>query len=246
MLVIALCKGRFLEPSLATLARADIRFTEDVASSRKLIFDSEDKRFRAVLVKPADVPTYVEYGAADVGIAGRDVIMESSADLLQPLDLNFGHCKIAVAAPAGKFGRGDDIGSGITADDTDVADGADQQPSIRAIGDIRVIRGNSTVRVATKYPRITMDFYNARGIPVEIIPLSGSIELAPLIGLADRIVDLVETGRTLKENGLEIIEIIANSSARLLINRAGYQTKRKEVLALISALEKVVQCESSI
>ena len=180
MLVIALCKGRYLEPSIAMLTRADIRFAEDVAFSRKLIFESEDKRFRVVLVKPADVPTYVEYGAADVGIAGRDVIMESRADLLQPLDLNFGHCKIAVAGPK---------------------DGQGVSPP--------------TIRVATKYPRITMDFYNARGIPVEIIPLSGSIELAPLIGLADRIVDLVETGRTLKENGLEIVEIIADSSARL-------------------------------
>src|SRR6266496_2950683 len=104
MLVIALCKGRYLEPSLSMLSRANIRFPEDVASSRKLIFDSEDKRFRAVLVKPADVPTYVEYGAADVGVAGRDVIMESSADVLQPLDLNFGHCKIAVAGPKNKQG----------------------------------------------------------------------------------------------------------------------------------------------
>ena len=98
-----------------------------------------------------------------------------------------------------------------------------------------------TIRVATKYPHITMDYYNARGIPVEIIPLSGSIELAPLIGLADRIVDLVETGRTLKDNGLEIVEVITDSSARLLINRAGYQTKRDEVLRLIQALEKVIR-----
>ena len=214
MLVIALCKGRFLEPSLETLARAGIRFGEDVISSRKLIFDSEDKLFRVVLVKPADVPTYVEYGAADTGIAGRDVIMESRADLLQPLDLNFGQCKIAIAGPKGAVS----------------------------------INGSehNTVRVATKYPRITLDYYNARGIPVEIIPLSGSIELAPLIGLADRIVDLVETGRTLKENGLDILDVIAESSARLLINRAGYQTKREEMLRLIAALEKVVQCGSSI
>lgn len=214
MLVIALCKGRFLEPSLETLARAGIRFGEDVISSRKLIFDSEDELFRVVLVKPADVPTYVEYGAADTGIAGRDVIMESRADLLQPLDLNFGHCKIAIAGPKG----------------ADSIDGSQ----------------HNTVRVATKYPRITLDYYNARGIPVEIIPLSGSIELAPLIGLADRIVDLVETGRTLKENGLDILDVIAESSARLLINRAGYQTKREEMLRLIAALEKVVQCGSSI
>jgi ATP phosphoribosyltransferase len=206
MLVIALCKGRFLEPSLDLLAHAGIRFSEDVASSRRLIFDSEERQHRVVLVKPADVPTYVEYGAADAGIAGRDVLLETCADVLQPLDLNFGYCKIAVAGPKAAENGG----------------------------------GHPTIRVATKYPRITMDYYNARGIPVEIIPLSGSIELAPLIGLADRIVDLVETGRTLKENGLEVLEVIAESSARLLINRAGYQTKREEVRRLIQALEKVV------
>ena len=208
MLVIALCKGRFLDPSLEMLGRVGIRFSEDVASSRKLIFDSENGRHRVVLVKPADVPTYVEYGAADIGIAGRDVLLETRADVLQPLDLNFGHCKIAVAGPKG----------------THSINGND----------------NPTVRIATKYPHITMDYYNARGIPVEIISLSGSIELAPLIGLSDRIVDVVETGRTLKENGLEILEVIAESSARLLINRAGYQTKRNEVRELIQALEKVI------
>jgi len=211
MLVIALCKGRFLAPSLDLLTEAGICFPEDIASSRKLIFNSEDHSFRAVLVKPADVPTYVEYGAADMGIAGRDVILESRADVLQPLDLKFGYCKIAVAGANG------------------ISESTPPNTS------------RPTIRVATKYPRITMDYYNSRGIPVEIIPLSGSIELAPLIGLADRIVDLVETGRTLKDNGLEIVEVIAESSARLLINRAGYQTKRDEVLQLIQALEKVIR-----
>ena len=206
MLVIALCKGRFLEPSLELLARAGIRFSEDVASSRRLIFESVDKKYNVFLVKPVDVPTYVEYGAADIGIAGRDVLLETRADVLQPLDLKFGYCKIAVAGPKGQTPR----------------------------------PAPPTIRIATKYPHITMDYYNARSIPVEIIPLSGSIELAPLIGLADRIVDIVETGRTLKENGLEILEVIAETSARLLINRAGYQTKREEVRDLIQALEKVV------
>ncbi len=234
MLVIALCKGRFLEPSLATLARADVRFPEDIASSRKLIFDSEDRRFRAVLVKPADVPTYVEYGAADAGIAGRDVIMESRADILQPLDLNFGHCKIAVA---GKPGENPSLTS-----EFEFSELQENSNSLVRLG----FSPRATVRVATKYPRITMDYYNARSIPVEIIPLSGSIELAPLIGLADRIVDVVETGQTLRENGLEVLEVIAESSARLLINRAGYQTKREDVRGLIQALEKVVRCESSI
>src|SRR5262249_43049129 len=178
MLVIALCKGRFLEPSLDLLASAGIHFSEDVASSRKLIFESDDKRHRVFLVKPADVPTYVEYGAADAGIAGRDVLMETRADVLQPLDLKFGYCKSGVAGPRGQTPR-------------------DLTPP--------------TIRIATKYPHITMDYYNARSIPVEIIPLSGSIELAPLIGLADRIVDIVETGRTLKENGLDILEVIAET-----------------------------------
>jgi len=205
VLVIALCKGRLLDPSLELLNRAAIRFDDEVSSSRKLIFESTDKRYRAILVKPADVPTYVEYGAADIGIAGRDVLLESHADVLQPLDLGFGYCKIAVAGPKG-------------------------EQSING-------SGHPTVRVATKYPRITMDHFNSRGIPVEIIPLSGSIELAPLIGLADRIVDVVETGRTLKENGLEILEVIAETTARLMLNRAGYQTKREEVLAFIEALE---------
>ena len=213
MFVIALAKGRMMEQSLDLLASAEIRFSEDVATSRKLIFDAQDGRYRVVLVKPADVPTYVEYGAADAGIAGLDVVLESRADLLQPLTLDFGRCKLAVAAPRG------------------VALSASENP---------------TVRVATKYPHIAMEYFNARGIPVEIIYLSGSIELAPLMGLADRIVDLVESGRTLKENGLEIVEVIAESSARLLVNRASYQTKREEVLKFIVALNKARSCASSI
>jgi ATP phosphoribosyltransferase len=235
MLVIALCKGRFLEPSLELLARAGIHFPEDVPLSRKLIFNSDDQRLRAVLVKPADVATYVEYGAADIGIAGRDVIMESRADVLQPLDLKFGFCKIAVAGPNGA-GQPLPLEEGAKRE----PDWAKPQEKLRVSGFDETCN-RPTIRVATKYPRITMDYYNARGIPVEIIPLSGSIELAPLIGLADRIVDLVETGRTLKDNGLEIVEVIAESSARLLINRAGYQTKRDEVLHLIQALEKVIR-----
>src|SRR5262249_54090686 len=128
MLVTALCKGRFLEPSLELLAKVGIAFSEDVAASRKLIFDSTDKKHRVVLVKPADVPTYVEYGAADIGIAGRDVLLETRADVLQPLDLKFGYCKLAVAGPKNQVTAG-------------------AQP---------------TIRIATKYPRITMDHYNAR------------------------------------------------------------------------------------
>jgi ATP phosphoribosyltransferase len=234
VLVIALCKGRFLDPSLDILARSGIRFSDDVATSRKLIFESEDKRCRAVLVKPADVPTYVEYGAADLGIAGRDVLMESGADVLQPLGLNFGFCKIAVAGPNQTRVKTLDY-------IPEPATGTEPTSGNHVVEGFNPRSNSPTLRIATKYPRITLDYYNARGIPVEIIPLSGSIELAPLIGLADRIVDLVETGRTLKENGLEVLEVIAESSSRLVINRASYQTKREEVLALIQALEKAVQ-----
>ena len=208
MLVIAIAKGRFLEPSLNLLRSAGIDFQENLAESRRLIFDSTDGRCRAILVKPMDAPTYVEYGAADMGIAGRDVILESQADLLQPLDLGFGKCKIAVAVP------------NRTRSDDELA--------------------RTVVRVATKYPHITLEHFNAQGIAVEIIPLSGSIELAPLVGLADRIVDLVESGRTLVENGLEIVEVITESSARLIVNRASYQTKRKEIVQLVETLEGLV------
>ena len=204
MLVIAVAKGRFLSPSLDLLAQAGIRFDEEVADSRRLIFDSSDGKHRLILVKPIDTPTYVEYGAADVGIAGRDVLLESGADVLQPLDLGFGRCRIAVAA----------------ANDVSSLD-----------------MNRPIVRVATKYPRVALEYFNARGIPVELIPLSGSIELAPLVGLADRIVDLVETGQTLKDNGLKIVDIITESSARLLINRASYQTKRPELVSLVETLE---------
>jgi ATP phosphoribosyltransferase len=189
-----------------------VTFSEDVAQSRKLIFDSKDGNHRVVLVKPADVPTYVEYGAADAGIAGLDVVMESRADLVQPVTLSFGRCKLAVAALKVRAPEGTE---------------------------------NPTVRVATKYPHITMEHFNARGIPVEIIYLSGSIELAPLLGLADRIVDLVESGRTLQENGLEIVEVIFESSARLVVNRASYQVKRAEVLEFVNALNKAATCASS-
>jgi ATP phosphoribosyltransferase len=211
VLVIAVAKGRFLEPSLAVLRSVGVRFSEDVAASRRLIFDSVNRQHRAIIVKPIDVPTYVEYGAVDAGIVGRDVLLESGADVLEPLDLGFARCKLAVAAP-----------KGATSADTD----------------------RPIVRVATKYPRIALDYFSRRGIPVEIIPLSGSIELGPLVGLADRIVDLVETGQTLLENGLEIVDVIAESSARLIVNRANYQTKRHEIVGFMDALEETIRANT--
>jgi ATP phosphoribosyltransferase len=209
-LTIAIAKGRLQSASLELLANSGLCDTRDALSSRRLAIEDRSGRFRFIFVKPMDVPVYVAHGVADCGIVGRDVLMESEADLLQPLTLGIGRCRIVVAAPTN---RQDD--------------------------------GYGMLRVATKYPRIAAEYFGARGQPVEIIELSGSVELAPVLGLADCIVDLVETGRTLHDNGLIIVEVIAESSGRLVVNRASYQLKAKAVGALIAALE-ATRCEGDL
>src|SRR5215510_15769192 len=206
MITIAIAKGRMQESALALLARAGIRLCEDEVNSRRLALMDETGQYRFIFVKPADVPVYVEHGIADCGVVGRDVLLESEADLLRPLDLGIARCQIVVAA-------------------------SDAGVINRAFG---------MLRVATKYTRIASSHFGARGIPVEIIPLSGSVELAPALGLADAIVDLVQTGRTLKENGLSIVEVIRESTGLLVLNRASYQLKAGEVTRLTSALSKAV------
>lgn len=208
ILNIALSKGRVLDESLKLLSKSKIQIIPEDINSRKLVVSDTERRFRFFLLKPVDVPTYVEYGVADVGIAGRDVLLESDADIHQPLDLRIGRCKMVVAAPKSK-----------------------------AQQDYKVL---SSVRIATKYPRITTEYFTGRGVPVEIITLSGSVELAPLLGLSDRIVDLVATGRTLSDNGLEIVEIISEISARFVVNRASYQIKRREITEMIDKLANVL------
>jgi ATP phosphoribosyltransferase len=163
-----------------------------------------------LIVRPADVPTYVEHGAADVGIVGKDVLLEQDCDVYEPLDLGFGACRIAVAAFRGQAARD---------------------------------RLSSKIRVATKYPKITERYFNQRGVPVEIIKLYGSIELAPIVGLADRIVDLVETGNTLKAHGLVEVECIARSTARLIVNRASLKLKHQAIAELLKNLR--LACASS-
>lgn len=207
-LTIALSKGRMQDDALELFARAGIVVEESELKSRKLIIHSADQNYAFILVKPGDVPTYVEYGVADAGICGRDVLLESEADVHEPLDLKFGHCRIAVA------GKREVIGQ-----------------------DYNLL---ATVRVATKYQRIASEYFQQKGVPIEVIPLSGSVELAPLIGLSDRIVDLVETGRTLKENGLDVIEVITESTARLVVNRASFHLKRVEVGELIAKLTEAL------
>ncbi|MEW6211475.1 MAG: ATP phosphoribosyltransferase [Acidobacteriota bacterium] len=207
-LTIAIAKGRLQESAMELFRRARIVVPDEAIESRRLMLDDESGRCSFIFVKPSDVPVYVEYGVADAGVCGRDVLMESNADVHEPLDLGFGHCKLVVAGRKESAERG--------------------------------YNPLATARVATKYPRVTADYFQQRGVPVELIVLSGSVELAPVLGLSEHIVDLVETGRTLRENGLVVIDTIASSSARLIVNRASYHLKRAAVAQLINELREAI------
>jgi len=200
-LTIALSKGRLLTGSEALFRKAALPFPE--GGGRRLVVQVDGLRF--LLVKDSDVPTYVEYGIADCGVAGRDVLLEAESDVYEPLDLGFGRCRLVVARPRG---------------------------GARDPGRV------STVRVATKYPRVAAAHFLERGVSAEVVRLAGSVELAPGLGLADCIVDVVETGRTLEENGLEAVEEVAACTARLIVNRASYPARRAEVSGLIEALRR--------
>ncbi len=203
-LTLAVPKGRLFPPTRELLRRVGIDGLP-LDASRRLIFDDPAGDVRLLVLKPADVPTYVEYGAADLGIVGKDILLEQEPDVYEPLDLGFGHCRLVVAEPRTLWERDD--------------------PSKW-----------SWVRVATKYPNLTRRYFAARGIQVEVVRLDGSIELAPLVGLADRIVDLVQSGETLRANGLvEVAEILA-STARLIVNRAAQKTAYGTVSRWIEAL----------
>jgi len=206
-LTIALSKGRLLDPTLELLG--NIGIAPATNRGRELVFESTDGRFRFLLVKPVDVATYVEQGVADLGVVGGDTLMESERDVLQPLDLGFGACRIVVAARTGR-------------------------PPAES--------GRTRHRVATKYPNIAERFFAQQRIPVETIVLGGSVELAPNTGLADWIVDLVESGRTLRDNGLEPIAEIATTRAQLIVNRASQKIRREEIQALIDDLTKELSC----
>ena len=208
MLTIALSKGKLIEPALDLFRRAGYEIVGLSRESRRLIFVSPENDMTFLIVRPSDVPTYVEYGGADAGIVGKDVLMEQESDVYEPLDLGFGACRICVASLRGE-GSND--------------------------------RLSSKIRIATKYPRISERYFNKRGIPVEIIKLYGSIELAPVVGLADRIVDLVETGSTLKAHDLVELEVIAQSTARFIVNRASLRLKQGPLMELIRKLRAAVQ-----
>jgi ATP phosphoribosyltransferase len=202
-LSVALSKGKLLGGSEALWRRAGLPFPE--AEGRKLVVPMRGLQF--LFVKDMDVPTYVEYGVADCGIAGRDVLLESGSDVYEPLDLGFGRCRLVVARLRG---------SGLE------------------------YRRAGSLRVATKYPKIAAGHFLERGISAEIVKLSGSVEIAPRLGLADCIVDVVETGRTLEENGLEAVEDVAVSSARLVVNRASYHARREALRRLLETLARAL------
>jgi len=207
VITIALSKGKLLDPTLELFRKAGYTGYHVRADDRRLILEFPEHGHRVLIVRPSDVPTYVEYGAADLGVVGKDVLLEQSPDVYEPVDLNLGVCRLVVARPKG------------------------QQLMQRL---------SSKLRVATKYPTITERYFNQQGLPVELIKLYGSIELAPLVGLADRIVDLVETGNTLKANNLVEDEVIAWSSARLIVNRASLKMKHTVMTELIARVKKMV------
>jgi len=206
-ITIAIPKGRILEESVALFAKIGIDCAELLSDTRRLIFENPAQRMRYMIVRATDVPTYVEYGCADLGIVGKDTLMEQEKDLYEPLDLKFGYCRMVVAEPA-ELSRDDD-------------------PA-----------GWSNIRIATKYPHVAEKYFSGKGVQVEIIKLYGSIELAPLVGLSERIVDLVSTGETLRQNGLVEVETIADITTRLIVNRASLKTKHRRITGIIEGLEK--------
>ena len=205
-ITFALSKGRLTELSIKLLEGAGIDCTELKGKSRKLILTDEKNKIRFFLAKPGDVPVYVEYGAADIGIVGKDTLLEEGRDLYEVLDLGFAKCKMCVAGPKELQGKMDSI---------------------------------SINRVATKYPEIARRYFrHKRRESVEIIKLNGSIELAPLVYLSEVIVDLVETGRTLKENGLEILDTISDISARMVVNRVSMKMENQRITNIIDSIRK--------
>lgn len=204
-LVIAVSKGRILKDTLPLLAKIGITPSDDPDKSRKLILDVHESSTKIVIIRATDVPTFVEYGAADVGIAGKDVLMEHDGDAFyEPLDLQIAKCKLAVA------------------------------------GRESTMSGEVRIRVATKYAKTAREYFAEKGVQTEIIKLYGSMELAPLVGLSDYIVDLVDTGNTLRANGLVEIEDICDISSRLIVNKAAMKLKHAAITALIERLKKVL------
>ena len=206
MINIALPKGRLGDKVYGMFEKAGFECPAIKEKNRKLIFENPEAGVRYFWVKPSDVAIYVERGAADIGVAGKDILMEAGTDVYELLDLNVGKCRMAVAGPAGF-----------------------------------VYDSSNELRVATKFVNVAREFYAASGTDIDIIHLNGSIELAPILGLSDVIVDLVETGTTLRENNLEVIDVIADISARLISNKSSFKFKTKQIVDISRKLESVIE-----
>ncbi|MDP2075779.1 ATP phosphoribosyltransferase [Hydrogenophaga sp.] len=211
MITLALSKGRIFDETLPLLKAAGIEVLEDPEKSRKLILATSNPQVRVVLVRASDVPTYVEHGGADLGVTGKDTLIEHGGQgLYQPLDLNISRCRVSVAVRA----------------DFDYAS---------------AVRQGSRLKVATKYTHIAREFFASKGVHVDLIKLYGSMELAPLTGLADAIVDLVSTGNTLKANHLVEVERIMDISARLVVNQASLKLKQATIRPIINAFAQAIE-----
>ena len=208
---IALTKGRLERDTVAMFERIGFDCTAVHEKGRKLILPIGDNQFEVVLAKAADVITYVEHGVCDLGVVGKDTIIENGSSFYEVLDLGFGKCKFALAAP-----KGTDFYSGY-----------------------------ASKTIATKYPNVARSFFEGKGMDVKIIKIEGSVELAPLLGLSDAIIDIVETGSTLKENGLEVIEKVCDISARLIVNTASMKLRKQEIDTLINQMEQAKEAKKS-
>jgi ATP phosphoribosyltransferase len=212
-LTLALSKGRIFEETLPLLKAAGIEVTEDPETSRKLILPTNDPAIRVIIVRASDVPTYVQYGAADFGVAGKDVLLEHGGEgLYQPIDLNIAKCRLSVAVPAGF-----DYASAV--------------------------RQGARLRVVTKYVNCARNHFAAKGVHVDLIKLYGSMELGPLVGLSDAIVDLVSTGSTLRANNLVEVEHILDISSRLVVNQAALKLKRERLQPILAAIEAAAEAK---
>ena len=204
-LTFALTKGRILKETLPLLAEAGIEPAEDINNSRKLVFATSKPGVRLLVIRGTDVPTYVRHGAADIGVVGKDVLLENGADgLYEPLDLGIARCRLMTAGPEG------------------------WQP------------GSSRVRVATKFTSVARSYFAGRGVHADVIKLYGAMELAPMMNLADVIVDIVDSGNTLRANGLVPLELIADVSSRLVVNKAAMRGKHEVIQGIVSALTEAV------
>lgn len=212
-MTIALPKGKLFEPSIKILASAGLNTQNFSDESRSLVLEDPLNQTRFIICRPTDIPVYVEYGAADLGIVGKDSIIEAGKNLYELVDLKFGYCRFVLAAPR------------------------------EAVTDQGEYRWQPGVRIATKFPAIAREFLRKKGVQAEIIKLHGNVELAPRVGLAELIVDLVSTGKTLKENNLLLLEEISTATARLIVNRASYRLKSAEINTLVQRIRQKLEEE---